>query len=173
MNTLHEPGIRARVTGPIAFAIALLLATACASTQRPVTLNVGGGVSLPKGGDPGWNALAGLQISTLMQPIGIRVDGAYNSFPTDRPATDETFSATLNFSYRLPLTNSPLSPYVITGWGPYWLGCAGGCTAVHRFGWNAGLGTKFVFGFRGFLEARYHGVTGTLRYVPITLGFTL
>jgi hypothetical protein len=149
------------------------------SAQRLVKLNLGGGVTLPVGdladaADPGWHALGGLEISSFMQPIGIRVDGAYNRFGAEDPAADAViYSATLNFSYRLPMTNSPLSPYVIAGWGAHWLDCSEDCEADQRYGWNAGLGTKFNFGLRGFLEARFHGVTGKVRYVPITLGLTL
>lgn len=156
------------------------LCTTSALAQRPVTLTLGGGGTFPvgdlaEGADPGWHALAGLQISTLMQPIGIRLDGAYHRLGGEDNAPDATItSATLNFSYRLPLTNSPLSPYLIAGWGAHWLDCSDdACEADQRYGWNAGLGTKFNFGFRGFLEARFHGVTGKVRYVPITFGLIL
>jgi hypothetical protein len=163
-------------------AIALLaFATATtAEAQRLVTLNLAGGTSLPQGrladgADPGWHGLAGLSIGSLMQPMGIRLEGAYNRLPTGATLPDAVItSATLNFTYRLPMTDSPLSPYVITGWGAYWLDCAASdCEADQRFGWNAGLGTKFNFGLRGFLEGRFHGVTGKVRYIPISIGITL
>ena len=162
----------------------IAIAVACGAmpvlAQRPVTLTLAGGGALPTGrlgdaADPGWHALAGMQVSSLMQPIGIRLEGTYNRFGADDNAAETTItSATLNFSYRLPLTNSALSPYVIAGWGAHWLDCAGeACDADLRYGWNAGLGTKFNLGFRGFLETRFHGVTGKVRYVPVTLGFIL
>jgi hypothetical protein len=160
--------------------LATVIATAPVQAQRLVTLNFGGGATMPtgnlsEGADPGWHALAGLQVSSLMHPIGIRVEGAYNRLGASTPSPDAVItSATLNFSYRLPLTNSPLSPYLIAGWGSHWLDCAdAACDADQRFGGNAGLGTKFLIGFRGFVEARFHWVTGKVRYVPITFGLTL
>lgn len=149
------------------------------TAQRLVSLNVGGGASIPignlaDGADPGWHALAGLGIGSLMQPIGIRVEGAYNRFGSDLTADPVIISATLNVTYRLPMTNSPVSPYVITGWGAHWLDCSGAaCDADQRYGGNAGLGMKFNVGLRGFVESRFHWVTGKVRYVPVTLGFTL
>ena len=149
------------------------------SAQRLVTLNLGGGATVPLGSladetDPGWHALAGIQISSLMQPIGIRVEGAYNRLGASIAGPDAVVtSATLNFSYRLPLTNSAFSPYLIAGWGPHWLDCADAtCDADLRYGGNAGLGTKFLIGFRGFVEARFHWVTGKVRYTPVTFGLT-
>ena len=54
------------------------------------------------------------------------------------------------------MTNSPLSPYLITGAGAYRFECVGAldCGSTTRFGWNAGLGTKlFLLGFTTlFLE---------------------
>lgn len=162
-----------------------LLAPARAWAQRPVTLNVGGGVSLPTGdfgnvATTGWHALAGIGVSSLMQAWGVRLDASYNQFGTDIGGNENpsVTSGTLNFTYRLPMTNSPLSPYIITGAGAYRFGCSGsGCGSSTRFGWNAGLGTKFTgLHLRGFLEARFHAAnTGgvQMRYVPVTLGLML
>jgi hypothetical protein len=83
-------------------------------------------------------------------------------------------SATLNLTYRLPMTNSPISPYVITGLGAYRSDCVETCGASTRFGWNSGLGTKLnAIGLRTFLEARYHRTkrgNASLSYVPVTFG---
>jgi hypothetical protein len=166
--------------------VLIALALSCAAApvapleaQRLVSLNVGGGATLPlgnlaDGADPGWHALAGLGIGSLMQPIGIRVEGAYNRFGGDASADPVITSATLNFTYRLPMTNSPVSPYLITGWGAHWLDCSdAACDADQRFGGNAGLGMKFNVGLRGFIESRFHWVTGKVRYVPVTFGIML
>jgi hypothetical protein len=166
------------------FAGSIAAVSATAGGQRPLTLNVGGGVSLPVAhfhnvANIGWHALASIGVSTYMQPLGLRLDGAYNRFSAKSGGpTPAVTSGTLNFTYRLPMTNSPLSPYVITGVGGYHLGCSGtpACVTSTRFGWNAGLGTKFIaFGLRGFLESRFHAVNsagGNVRYIPITLGLT-
>lgn len=167
----------------IATAAALCIGTV-AEAQRPLTLSLAGGGSLPVGrfGDvasTGWHALVGIGLSTLMQPIGLRLDVAHNRFTAEAAGPDQAVtSGTLNFTYRLPMTNSPLSPYLITGAGAYRFDCFGriDCDAVTRFGWNAGLGSKFAaIGLKGFVESRLHGVnaeSGNVRFVPLTFGLT-
>jgi len=168
----------------------IALLAAALPAQRPVALGVAGGVSLPTGalGDgaqAGWHALATLALATPKQALGLRVDGAYHRFDfADDAATLATgartlASATGNVTYRLPMTDSPLSPYVITGLGAYRIGCTDErvCDATTRFGWNAGLGTKwYVRGVRGFVEARYHRTSrdeGAMPHVPLTFGILL
>jgi hypothetical protein len=150
--------------------------------QRPVSVALAGGVSLPQGDladgvDTGWHALAALVLSTLTQPLGLRVDVAYNRFALKGANGNQSVgSATLNGTYRVPMTNSPMSPYLIAGVGAYRTECslAVGCDATTKFGWNAGLGTKlYVLGFRSFLEARYHRTKrgdAHLNYFPLTFG---
>ena len=149
---------------------AVLFGPALLGAQRPVSIGIAGGASIPAGNlregvDVGWHGLATIAVSTLMQPLGLRIDVAYNRFAFNNagPALADEYqsmgSATLNFTYRLPMTNSPLSPYLISGLGAYRGDCSleSGCEPSTRYGWNVGLGTKlFVLGFRSFLEARYH-----------------
>ena len=146
------------------------------------SLGIGGGASLPlgrfgEGASIGWHGLASLGWSTLMQPIGVRIDTHHHRFTAKAAGPDQAItSATLNLSYRLPMTNSPLSPYVIGGGGAYRFECFGGtdCGSDTRIGWNAGLGTKFAaLGLRGFVEARWQAVNsdgGNVRFVPLSLG---
>ena len=156
--------------------------------QRPVAIGVAGGVSAPQGrlgdgSDIGWHALATLSLSSVMLPIGIRLDAAYNRFSFSQDAGDVVRdgyqgvgSLTANLSYRLPMWNSPLSPYLIGGMGAYRSRCSDApiCVGDTSFGWNAGLGTKlYVLGFRSFLEARYHRTErlGTdVHFIPVTFG---
>jgi opacity protein-like surface antigen len=168
-----------------------LLAGACASIvsavapleaqQRPVSIGLAGGVSFPQGDladgvNTGWHALGTIALSTLMQPLGLRLDVAYNRFElSDVDGNQTVGSATLNGTYRLPMTNSPMSPYLIAGLGAYRSECsrATGCEATTKFGWNVGLGTKLFVGFRSFLEARYHRTKQgdrSVNYFPLTLG---
>jgi hypothetical protein len=173
----------------VAAAIAALVSAPLLEAQRPVSLGLAGGVSIPEGdlregSDAGWHALATIVVSTLMQPLGLRLDVAYNRFEFSddvaaalRGGNQSVSSATLNFTYRLPMTNSPMSPYLISGLGAYQTRCSlgSGCEAVTRYGWNVGLGAKlYVLGFRSFLEGRYHrterGDSG-VHYFPITFGF--
>jgi hypothetical protein len=170
-------------------ALFALMPLATLESQRPITVGVAGGLSLPVGDfgdavDPGWHALGTLTLGTAMQPLGLRLDAAYNQFarsattPSVLSGSQTAASVTLNPTYRLPMTNSPLSPYVIAGAGAYRLACTGDaeCSATTRFGWNGGVGTKFSsFGLRGFLEARYNRIAfrgGNVSYVPFTIGLT-
>ena len=162
----------------------VVVSASAVGAQRPLSLHVAGGVSMPTGafGDaasPGWHALAGVALGSLMQPIGLRLDVAHNRFDNDVVAGSRGITSyTLNATYRLPMTNSPLSPYVILGGGAYTFGCFGAfaCGSNTEFGWNAGLGTKFnALGIRGFVESRLHGVnddSGNARFVPLTFGVT-
>ena len=156
--------------------------------QRPIWIGLAGGASLPEGdlrdgAGTGWHALGTIGLSTLMQPIGLRLDVAYNRFAfTDDAVTvlgdgnHSVGSATLNFTYRLPMTDSPMSPFLISGLGAYRTECSAdtGCDASTKYGWNVGLGTKlYSLGFRSFLEARYHRTSRAGRgvhFFPITLG---
>jgi Outer membrane protein beta-barrel domain len=150
--------------------------------QRPMSVGLAGGVSLPQGDlsdgvNTGWHALGTLALSTLMQPLGLRLDVAYNRFAFNDVDGHQTVgSATLNGTYRLPMTNSPMSPYLISGLGAYRTECSLdlGCEATTKFGWNVGLGSKlFVLGFRSFVEARYHRTKRAdthVNYFPLTLG---
>ena len=170
----------------VGIAFAFAFAASAASTpagaqQRPISIGLAGGVSLPQGdlaagANTGWHALGTLALSTLMQPLGMRLDVAYNRFGlSDVDGNQSVGSATLNLTYRLPMTNSPMSPYLISGLGAYRSECSldVGCDATTKFGWNVGLGTKLYVGFRSFLEARYHRTKrgdASVNYFPLTLG---
>jgi len=156
-------------------------ATPVEAQQRPISIGLAGGVSLPQGdlardANTGWHALGTLALSTLMQPLGLRLDVAYNRFELSDVAGNQSVgSATLNATYRLPMTNSPMSPYLISGLGAYRTECslATGCEARTKFGWNVGLGTKLYVGFRSFLEVRYHRTErgeSDWNYFPLTFG---
>jgi hypothetical protein len=145
-----------------------------ANAQSPVHLGVGG-VTFPQDGDAGWNALATVALTTLMQPIGLRADIGYNQFDIgSAPANGEkkVISVTANVTYRLPMTNSPLSPYVIAGGGWYKQDCSAPATCAEStlFGWNGGAGTKLnLMGIVTFAEARYHGARNG-RFTALTAG---
>jgi hypothetical protein len=160
-----------------------------ADAQRPISIGLGGGVSIPEGDlrdgvTTGWHALGTVAVGSLMQPLGLRLDAAYNRFAFSDEAqalfaddANQTIgSVTLNASYRLPMTNSSLSPYIISGLGAYRTECSvdPGCDASTRYGWNAGLGTKlYILGVRSFLEGRYHRTDRGERdvhYFPVTFG---
>jgi hypothetical protein len=165
--------------------LALLVPPPSVMAQRPLTFNVGGGASVPlapfaDGAELGWHALVGWGWSMLMQPLGLRLDVQHNQFPGKTAISNRSItSGTLNLTYRLPMTNSTFSPYLIGGGGAYRLGCYGetsACAATVHAGGNAGLGMKFArFRLKGFVEARWHAAnteTGNMRFVPVTFGLT-
>ena len=170
---------------------ALLSPLSPMEAQRPISVGVAGGASFPEGDlrdgvDVGWHALGTIGLSTVMQPLGLRLDVAYNRFAFSEEESaslgedghQTVASATLNATYRLPMTDSPMSPYLISGLGAYRSECSAGpeCEATTRYGWNVGLGTRlYVLGFRSFLEARYHRTErgeDDVHFVPVTFGMT-
>jgi hypothetical protein len=157
--------------------------------QRPISLGVGGGLSLPQGDvddqvNTGWHALVTAALGSPMQPLGLRLDFAYSRFGfSDQiqtalggPGHLTTSSATLNVTYRLPKATWAVSPYLITGLGAYRTDCSlgPGCESTVRYGWNFGLGAKlFVLGLRNFVEVRWHRTTrrgSDVHYFPLTVG---
>lgn len=160
------------------------------AAQRPISIGLGGGASMPAGAfgsgvNTGWHALGTLVVGVPMQPLGLRIDAAHNRFNTHNGSTmaladgqQSLTSATLNLTYRLPMTGSPLSPYLIAGLGGYHAAChrETRCSNSTRLGWNAGAGTKvMVLGLRTFVEGRYHSadrVGGEAEVIPITFGVT-
>ena len=172
--------------------LGVLAPLASVAAQRPVSIGLAGGVSVPQGDlrdgvATGWHALGTVALSTLTQPLGLRLDVAYNRFAfSDEARTvaggaghEVVSSATLNATYRLPMTDAPASPYLISGVGAYRTECSLGpaCNASTRYGWNVGLGTRlYLLGFRSFLEARYHRTARSgseVNYFPVTLGLML
>ena len=174
------------------FGAVVLVPNVALQAQRPVSISLAGGISLPQGSlgdgsDMGWHGLAALNFSSLMLPMGLRVDAAFNRFGSTETGVSlgsdghyDVGSLTGNLTYRLPMTNSPLSPYLIAGMGAYRTSCNFGtsasCDASTAFGWNAGLGVRMYFlRFRSFLEARYHSTerdASSINYFPLTFGVT-
>ena len=113
----------------------ILLHNDVALAQRPLSISLAGGVSLPQGtlgngSDMGWHGLAGLNVSSLMLPLGMRVDAAFNRFASNTTGVSlgsgghyDVASLSGNLTYRLPMTNSPFSPYLISGMGAYRTSC--------------------------------------------------
>jgi len=175
---------RTRLAGAV---LAICVGASAAHAQSPWSLNIAAGASIPAGDlanrvSAGWHGLATVNLSSPTQVYGLRFDLDYSRFgysATSGVGRLTTTSGTVNLTYRLPMTDSPISPYLITGLGAYVTECsaATGCGTAADYGWNIGLGTKlYVLGLRSFLEARYHrtGFHGTsVHYFPITLGITL
>ena len=163
---------------------AVLARSRTLGAQRPIALGVAGGVSVPQGdlrdgANTGWHALGTLALGTLMQPLGLRLDVAYNRFAfSDRVRTSASEeghqsvgSATLNASYRLPMTDSPISPYLIAGLGAYRSDCSlVSCAATTRVGWECrsrdeGAGAAVPDVHRGAISPDEQS-----GFVPVTVG---
>ncbi|HYD51326.1 MAG TPA: hypothetical protein VEA99_01815 [Gemmatimonadaceae bacterium] len=170
---------------PIALATllaALSVAPPTLHAQRPLTVGVAGGVSLPvgsfgDGADVGWHALAALALGSQMHPLGLRLDATYTTFPLGE--SDEArriTSVTLGPTYRLPSAGWAVAPYLLAAAGAYYLDCSDDalCDGTTRFGWNAGLGMRARgLGLHGFLEARYHRIAfrgDAVQWAPVTVG---
>jgi outer membrane protein with beta-barrel domain len=161
---------------------------ASVEAQRSISFGVGGGVSLPQGDvddavNTGWHALVTAALGSPMQPLGLRLDIAYNRFGfRDHQAAaggeghQTVGSATLNVTYRLPKATWPVSPYILSGIGAYRTDCSLGpaCESRVRYGWNYGLGARLFFlGFETFIEIRGHRTKsriGDVHYFPLTFG---
>lgn len=160
-----------------------------AEAQSPLSFGLGGGVSLPQGDvdaevNPGWHGLVTAALGSPLQPLGLRLDAAYNQFGfSDQQiaalggeGNQTVGSATLNFTYRLPKATSSVSPYLVWGIGAYRTDCSldPGCESRVRYGWNYGLGAKLFFlGFDNFIEIRGHRTkssTSDVHYFPVTFG---
>jgi outer membrane protein with beta-barrel domain len=162
---------------------------ASVEAQKPISFGVGAGISLPQGDvsddvNTGWHALVTAALGSSMQPLGLRLDVAYNRFGfSDQQQAAlggeghlTASSATLNVTYRLPKATWSVSPYILLGLGVYRTDCSlgPGCESRVRYGWNYGLGAKLFFlGFTNFVEIRGHRTksrAGDVHYFPLTFG---
>jgi hypothetical protein len=172
---------------------ALLASTALPSSalgQKTFALGVGGGAAIPVGKlsntqDTGYNGIIALAMGVAELPIGIRIDGIYNTLLNNKQLAPGggNFSSDLrvmgvlaNLIFAFSGTNA--KPYVVVGGGLY--NTKPDTTAAkseNYFGVNAGLGATFGIGpFATFVESRYHSISrkaakgGVMQFVPITVG---
>lgn len=168
-----------------AAALAVFSATASAQSTRPLSLGISLGASIPSGDfadiyQTGYNGTVSLGFHSVGTPLGIRIDGMYNSFP-DRsdlvvPRPDyRIIGGNANLVYALPGVG--IRPYLIGGAGIYGQKPdISGVETTTDFGLNGGLGASFqLSGFRTFVEARYHHIfsDATTQFIPVTFGISL
>lgn len=164
---------------------ALAAAPAALTAQTSTSLSIAGGLNAPvgrlgDGTDLGYNLAAGLNFGGVLLPVGLRVEGAYNSFGIKNGGGDiRILNATANAVFNVGHTSD--SPYVIGGLGIYnrktnddFFGTSSSANAV---GVNVGGGLRFpVAGLTTFFEARYHAMLGeqikgaNYKFIPITFG---
>jgi hypothetical protein len=163
-----------------------------AASQKTYALGIGGGASIPVGTlsttqVTGFNGIVALALGVAELPVGVRLDGIYNTFghrnagSTAQSGSTPTYSFRIagllaNLIYAFPGTSA--KTYIITGGGLYNTKLdLSGSNSENHFGLNAGLGVTFGLGpIASFVESRYHFISrepakgGVIHFVPITLG---
>lgn len=161
-------------------ALVLLLAPATASSQ--VQLLAAAGLTNPMSdlndvADVGWHLMAGADLSVGGLPVGLRADGAYDSFgeqgANPRPSI---LSGALSLVVRFPGVG--LRPYVLGGLGIYRTSVdVVGAEPTSDTGVHGAFGVDIGGpGFGGFAEVRlvnFDNAGATSRYVTAMLGLRL
>lgn len=168
-----------------AAAMTLAGSTLSAQSTKPVSLGISVGAAIPMGDfedvyQTGYNGTVSLGFHSGGSPLGLRVDGMYNSFP-DRsdlvvPRPDyRIWSGNANLVYTLPGVG--IRPYLIGGGGFYGQKPdVDDAETISDFGVNGGLGAAFqLSGFTAFVEARYHHIFSDVatQFIPVTFGISL
>lgn len=165
----------------LALVAASLLGPIVAQAQKPVTVAVAAGFSVPTSDlsdthDAGWNASVALGFNMPVSNLGFRFEGFYNEFggKTRGLVTQldlRIAGGTADVTYALG--GSTIRPYLIGGVGAYNSKFKGGSSDTN-FGINAGGGFKFALGtLSTFAEARLHTFSSSgnsTQFVPITFG---
>ncbi len=173
----------------IALTFAVLAALAAASSMssaqstKPISLGISAGAAIPVGNladdyNTGWNGTVSLGLNSVGTPLGLRIDGMYNSFSAkDGIALRDTkiAGANANLVYALPGTG--IRPYLIGGAGIYGLKYDDPSRDWEtKLGLNGGIGASFpLSGFNTFVEARLHHVFSddySTQFIPVTFGIS-
>jgi hypothetical protein len=153
---------------------ALLFAAPTLHAQA--SFSIAAGAALPTGDAAdglkmGYNATVGIGFKPPLAPIGVRVEGMFNSFEFDGvDASQRVMALTGNGTYTiLPQL------YAIGGVGMYNSKASpAGSESSTDFGFNIGAGINIpLTGFGTYLEARYHHIpvdNGSFSFVPVTFG---
>jgi hypothetical protein len=172
----------------VVWTLASILLSSQASAQKTYALGIGGGAAIPVGKlsntqTTGFNGIVALALGVADLPIGVRLDGIYDSFSRKTIASPPTTTygfriagILANLIYAFPGTTA--KSYIVTGGGLYNTKFdIPGTKAENHWGLNAGVGVTFAVGpVASFLESRYHFISreptkgGVLHFVPITLG---
>jgi hypothetical protein len=168
----------------LAAIILSVLAAAPVSLLAQASIGIAAGASAPISrlsdiADLGYNVSAGVNIGLPLLPVGVRLEGGFNS--VGLKATNDNvhiFTATVNGVLSLGLSRQ--APYLIAGLGAYNRSFTpnslyGDSRTV--FGLNGGGGLRFPLpGITTYFEARYHVMLGNTldqtnyQFIPITFG---
>jgi opacity protein-like surface antigen len=176
-----------RALGLIA-AIAAPAALSAQSSDKPISLGVSGGLSLPMG-DFGEGLNSGFNVTghvyfkpASLQSIRLRGDVSFDRFSVDGfDANVRSLGFTGNAIYDFPTQSSSMvKPYIVGGLGLYnskfseSVGAFEGSASDTNLGIQAGAGLTFqLSGFSTFAEARLVNIFSdntSTRFVPIVFG---
>ena len=154
---------------------ATLVVAPVVHAQTSVNIAIGAAVPTGDAGDAvdmGYNATLGVGIKPPLAPLGVRIEGMFNSFEFKSPldASYRVLAATANGTY----TMMP-QIYLIGGVGMYnSKASTAGSPSSTDFGFNVGAGVNIpLTGFGTYVEARFHHVSGdgdNFQFIPITFG---
>ncbi|MEX2154794.1 MAG: outer membrane beta-barrel protein [Gemmatimonadaceae bacterium] len=172
-----------RLMSRAALAVAAILFAAPA-LHAQTSFSLAAGATMPLGTtgdayDVGYNATLGVGVKPPLAPLGVRIEGMFNSM--------EGKSNTPGVRMLAGIVNATLSgvgmpipmAYLIGGLGMYNSKATNlptGLTADAEtdFGFNIGAGLNIpLTGFGTFIEARYHHIPvegGSVKFVPISVG---
>lgn len=170
-----------RLLSRAAIALAAILFAAPA-LHAQISFNLAAGVAVPMGDaadalDMGYNATVGLGIKPPLAPLGVRIEGMFNSFAYKSPidASQRVMALTANGTFTMMPTI-----YLIGGVGMYnSKASVSGSPSSTDLGFNIGAGVNIpLTGFGTYLEARFHhvpvdnasGTASSFQFVPITFG---
>jgi hypothetical protein len=156
--------------------------------QRSLALALGGGAAIPVGRlsdaqRTGYHGIAAVAMGVAGLPLGVRLDGIYDTFrsraaPVGGPSSPELriIGALGNLIFAFPGTSA--KPYLLVGGGLYNAKSdVPGAKSGNHFGFSAGFGATFGIGpLATFVESRYHTISrkadegGVMQFVPITVG---
>ena len=178
--------MRCRSLLPSALAILSVAVPAVATAQASTSFGVAAGASVPVGNfsdavNTGYHAMAMLNISAPLSPVGFRVDGMFNEFNLKGGGSDKDRVYAITGNVVLNTGSAVVaSPYLIGGGGWYHNSLTfndplfgSGSSTDNQFGFNLGAGLRIpLTGFSAFIEARYHKKRGnsSVQFIPTTFG---
>jgi hypothetical protein len=153
---------------------AMFVAAQAAHAQT--SFGIAAGASLPMGDasdvyETGYHATLSLGIKPPLAPLGLRVEGMFNSFGLkDLDESVRVLGITGNGTFTIMPT-----AYLIGGIGMYnSKASVTGAESSSDFGFNIGAGVNIpLTGFGTYIEARYHHIPmdgGNFQMLPISVG---